>query len=114
MNVSHNIQTKNIRPTRVNSRFEFQILSNVKLLLIKNKHQQIEVQANLLDQNVNELENELSRIYMKQKSGNLRYNTLHIEDFTRARVNESVLTAILVEAGAMPVPTKLQNPTVCG
>ena len=24
-----------------------------------------------------------------------------------------VLTAVLVETGAMPVPTKLQNPTVC-
>ena len=36
--------------------------------------------------------------------------TLHIEDFTRVRVNESDLTAILVETGAMPVPTKLQNP----
>ena len=39
---------------------------------------------------------------------------LHIEDFTRARVNESDLTAVLVETGAMPVPTKLQNPTACG
>ena len=40
--------------------------------------------------------------------------TVHIEDFTRARVNESDLTAVLVETGAMPVPTKLQNPTACG
>ena len=24
------------------------------------------------------------------------------------------LTAVLVETGAMPVPTKSQNPTVCG
>ena len=39
---------------------------------------------------------------------------VHIEDFTRARVNESDLTAILVETGAMPVPTKLEIPTVCG
>ena len=39
---------------------------------------------------------------------------LHIEDFTRARVNESYLTAVLVETGAMPVPTKSQNPTACG
>ena len=39
---------------------------------------------------------------------------MHIEDFTRARVNESDLTAVLVETGAMPVPTKLQNPTACG
>ena len=33
---------------------------------------------------------------------------LHIEDFTRARINESDLTAtaVLVEPGAMPVPTK--------
>ena len=38
---------------------------------------------------------------------------LHIEDFTRARVNESDFTAVLVETGAMPVPTKLQNPTAC-
>ena len=38
---------------------------------------------------------------------------LHIEDFSRARVNESDLTAVLVETGAMPVPTKLQNPTAC-
>jgi hypothetical protein len=30
---------------------------------------------------------------------------LHIENFTRARVNESDLTAILVATGAMPVPT---------
>ena len=28
---------------------------------------------------------------------------VHIEDFTRARVNESYLTAVLVETGAMPV-----------
>ena len=64
MNVSHNIQTKNIRPARVNSRCEFQVgyLSNVKLPLIKYAYQQIELQANFLDQNVNELENELSRI----------------------------------------------------
>ena len=41
-------------------------------------------------------------------------STLHIEDFTRARVTESDLSAILVETGAMVVPTKLQNPTVCG
>ena len=39
---------------------------------------------------------------------------LHIEDFTRARVNESDLTAVLVETGAIPVPTKLKNPTACG
>ena len=39
--------------------------------------------------------------------------TLHIEDFTRARVNESDLTAVLVETGTMPVPTILQNPTAC-
>ena len=38
---------------------------------------------------------------------------LHIEDFTRARVNESDLTAVLVETGAMPVPTKSRNPTTC-
>ena len=38
----------------------------------------------------------------------------HIEDFTRARVNERDLTAVLVETGGMPVPTKLQNPTACG
>ena len=38
---------------------------------------------------------------------------VHIEDFTRARVNESDFTAVLVETGAMPVPTKLQNPTAC-
>ena len=25
-----------------------------------------------------------------------------------------LLTAVLVETGAMPVPTKSQNPTVCG
>ena len=37
---------------------------------------------------------------------------MHIEDFTRARVNESDLTAVLVETGAMPVPTKSRNPTV--
>ena len=29
--------------------------------------------------------------------------TVHIEDFTRARVNENYLTAVLVETGAMPV-----------
>ena len=40
-------------------------------------------------------------------------SALHIEDFTRARVNESDLTAVLVETGAMPVPTKSQNPTAC-
>ena len=40
-------------------------------------------------------------------------STLHIEDFTRARVNESDLTAVLVETGAMPVPTKSRNPTAC-
>ena len=40
--------------------------------------------------------------------------TVHIEDFTRARVNESDLTAVLVETGAMPVPTKSRNPTICG
>ena len=40
--------------------------------------------------------------------------SLHIEDFTRARVNESDLTTVLVETGAMPVTTKLRNPTVCG
>ena len=39
--------------------------------------------------------------------------TVHIEDFTRARVNESDLTAVLVETGAMPVPTKSRNPTAC-
>ena len=39
---------------------------------------------------------------------------VHIEDFTRARINESDLTAVLVETGAMPVPTKSQNPTACG
>ena len=39
---------------------------------------------------------------------------LHIEDFTRARVNERDLTAVLVETGAMAVPTKLQIITVCG
>ena len=38
---------------------------------------------------------------------------MHIEDFTRAKVNESDLPAVLVETGAMPVPTKLQNPTAC-
>ena len=42
------------------------------------------------------------------------FATVHIEDFTRARVNESDLTAVLVETGAMPVPTKSQNPTACG
>ena len=36
---------------------------------------------------------------------------LHIEDFTRVRVNESDLTAVLVETGAMPVPSKSKNPT---
>ena len=40
-------------------------------------------------------------------------HALHIEDFTRARVNESDLTAVLVETGAMPVPTKSRNPTAC-
>ena len=44
----------------------------------------------------------------------LTHSTVHIEDFTRARVNESDLTAVLVETGAMPVPTKLQNPTTFG
>ena len=42
------------------------------------------------------------------------HKTVHIEDFTRARVNESDLTAVLVETGAIPVPTKSQNPTACG
>ena len=28
---------------------------------------------------------------------------MHIEDFTRARVDESDLTAVLVETGALPV-----------
>ena len=46
-------------------------------------------------------------------SQNLQARTVHIEEFTRARVNESDLTAVLVETGAMPVPTKLQNPTGC-
>ena len=41
-------------------------------------------------------------------------SALHIEDFTRVRVNESDLTAVLVETGAMPVPTKYQNPISCG
>ena len=43
-------------------------------------------------------------------------STLHIEDFTRARVNESDLKAISVEtdADAMPVPTISQNPTSFG
>ena len=41
-------------------------------------------------------------------------HALHIEDFTRLRVNESDLTAVLVETGAMPVPTRSQNPTACG
>ena len=36
---------------------------------------------------------------------------VHIEDFTRARVNESDLTAVLVETGAMPVPSKSKNLT---
>ena len=40
-------------------------------------------------------------------------STLHIEDFTRARVNKRDLTAVLVETGSMPVPTKSQNPTAC-
>jgi hypothetical protein len=39
--------------------------------------------------------------------------TVHIEDFTRARVNEIDLTAVLVETGEMPVPTKSRNPTAC-
>ena len=34
---------------------------------------------------------------------------LHIEEFTRARVNESDLTEVLVETCAMPIPTKSQN-----
>ena len=38
---------------------------------------------------------------------------MHIEDFTRARVNESDLTAVLVETGAVPVTTKSRNPTAC-
>ena len=33
---------------------------------------------------------------------------------TKARVNENDLTAVLVETGAMPAPSKLQNPTACG
>ena len=41
------------------------------------------------------------------------FPTVHIEDFTRARVNESYLTAVLVETGAMPVSTKSLNPTAC-
>ena len=45
--------------------------------------------------------------------GNSVHIALHIEDFTRARVNESDLTAVLVETGAMPVPTKSRNPTAC-
>ena len=28
--------------------------------------------------------------------------------------SEKHLTAVLVETGAMPVPTKSRNPTVCG
>ena len=36
----------------------------------------------------------------------LTESPVHIEDFTRARVNESDLTAVLVETGAMPVPNK--------
>ena len=34
---------------------------------------------------------------------------VHIEEFTRARVNESDLTEVLVETCAMPIPTKSQN-----
>ena len=37
------------------------------------------------------------------------YATMHIEEFTRARVNESDLTEVLVETCAMPIPTKSQN-----
>ena len=43
----------------------------------------------------------------------LTESPVHIEDFTRARVNESDLTAVLVETGAMPVLTKSRNPTAC-
>jgi hypothetical protein len=45
--------------------------------------------------------------------GNKVTCTLHIKDFTRARVNESDLTAVLVETGAMPVPNESRNPTAC-
>ena len=39
---------------------------------------------------------------------------LHCDyDFTKDIQNKS-LTAVLVETGTMPVPTKSQNPTVCG
>jgi hypothetical protein len=33
----------------------------------------------------------------------------HIEEFTKARVNESDLTEVLVETCAMSIPTKSQN-----
>ena len=55
------------------------------------------------------------RIYLRGKSTGhyqlyLTPNTpLHIEDFTRARVNESDLTEVLVENCAMPILTKSQN-----
>ena len=29
-------------------------------------------------------------------------------------IEGSLLTAVFVETGAMPVPTKLRNPTICG
>ena len=37
------------------------------------------------------------------------FTPVHIEEFTRARVNESDLTEVLVETCAMPIPTKSQN-----
>ena len=37
-----------------------------------------------------------------------------LEDVTAHVWNMDALTAVFFETGAMPVPTKLQNPTICG
>ena len=50
------------------------------------------------------------KAHLKSRSGICWWvSTVHIEDFTRARVNESDLTAVLVETGAIQCQSRLNH-----